>query len=237
MSGDEDEYVTLMASLPALGPILAARHPPINAVRLEARLRLLRPEHRSELDALNDLLAWRRQPLAGTDAGLVARARRTIPRLSSPTLRQLARERLELRTVMAALRRRNAGQEAPPPDEVWGHGRFVSRIRENWREPGFGVARAFPWVLAAREKIEAGEATALERIVLEAAWRQTERLALGHEFDFEAVALYTVRWKLLERWTRYDAQAAAARFRHLVDEALAPVPESPGPGRYPREAA
>ena len=231
-----EAYVTLMASLPALGPILAARHPPINAARLEARLRQLAPAHRAELDALSGLLAWRRQTLEGSDAALVARARRVIPRLSSPTLARLADERLELRTVLAALRRRHAGQDAPAPSEVWGYGRFVRRIRENWREPGLGVARAFPWVLTAREKLAAGESTALERLVLEAAWRQAERRAIGHAFDFEAVALYAVRWKLLERWTRYDAEAATARFRRLTGEALAPLPERLAPGVYPTEA-
>lgn len=232
-----DEYVTLMASLPALGPILAARHPPINTVRLEARLSMLRPEHRAELAALSGLLAWRHQALDGTDSGLVARARRVIPRLSSPTLAGLARERLELRTVVAALRRRHAGQEAPPEGIAWGYGRFVRRIRDNWQEPGLGVARAFPWVLAAKEKLEAGEATALERILLEAAWRQAERRAVGHAFDFEAVALYAVRWKLLERWTRYDAEGATARFRRLAGEALDALPARLAPGVYPTEAA
>lgn len=42
----------------------------------------------------------------------------------------------------------------------------------------------------------------------------------AHDFDFEAVALYVVRWDLLERWTRYDAEAAAARFSTLVADAL-----------------
>jgi hypothetical protein len=54
---------------------------------------------------------------------------------------------------------------------LWGYGRFVERIRANWREPGLGVERAFPWVLSARDKLEKGDAAGLERILLEAAWR------------------------------------------------------------------
>ncbi len=232
----DTEYVALMASLPALGPMLAARHPPINAVRLEARTRVLRPEHKAELDALSGLLAWGRQSMEGADAELVARARRVIPTLSSPTLARLASERLEIRTAVAALRRRHAGRDAPAPDELWGYGRFVRRIRENWQEPTFGVARAFPWLPAARERLEAEDATGLERLLLEAAWRQAARLSVGHHFDFEAVALYAIRWKLLERWTRYDAEAAAARFRGLVAEAMAPLPARLAPGAHPTEA-
>ena len=68
----QDEYVTLMASLPALGPMLVARHAPINRVRLEARLKQLRPEHLAELTTVAELLAWSRLPLTGTDDELNA---------------------------------------------------------------------------------------------------------------------------------------------------------------------
>ncbi len=220
-----EDYIQLMASLPALGPILAARYPPINRARLQARLRQLRPEHQVELQKVADLLDWSRLPLRADDREIVLRARRVIPTLASPTLAELARDQLELRTLVAALRRRQAGAEAPPSDPDWGYGRFVKRIAENWRDPGFGVVRRFPFVLRARALLEARDASGFERIVLEAAWREADRLALGHVFDFEAVALYVVRWMLLDRWTRYDAQAAAARFAALVDAALAGAPD------------
>lgn len=220
MQTGRDEYTRVMASLPSLGPILAARHPPINRARLQSRMRQLNPEHQAEMQWLGDLLAWSRLPLDIEDREIVRRARRVIPSLSSPTLAQLARDRLELRTVVAALRRRHAGQEGPPTEPDWGYGRFVLRIMENWRDPGFGVTRKFPFVLRARALLEKGDTSGVERIVLETAWRQADRLATGHVFDFEAVALYVARWLLLERWTRYDAQAASARFEELVDDAL-----------------
>lgn len=221
----QTEYVTLMASLPALGPMLVARHAPINRVRLQARLKQLRPEHLAELTELGDLLAWSRLPLTTTDAALVRRARIVIPRLSSPTLANLARDRLEIRTVVAALRRRHAGQDAPPLESDWGYGRFVRKITASWREPDFGVGRSFPWINAARECLEKQDAQGLERILLGEAWRSADRVAGGHVFDFEAVALYVVRWTLLSRWTRYDAEAAGSRFGELVEEALASAPD------------
>lgn len=229
-------YVTLMASLPALGPILAAKRPPIARVRLEARLGMLAPEDRAELDALTGLLAWRRMPLGTGDGEFVARARRVIPSLGSPTLAAVARERLELRTAVAALRRRHAGEDAPRGDD-WGYGRFTARIRANWREPDLGLARPFPWIARARTALETGAAADLERILIETAWRQAARRAVGHDFDFEAVALYTVRWMLLERWTRYDPQAAAARFRALASAAAADLPGRLGPGAAGTTAA
>ena len=38
--------------------------------------------------------------------------------------------------------------------------------------------------------------------------------------SLEAVVFYVARWALLERWTRYDAQAAEMRFADLMDRAL-----------------
>ena len=227
----DDEYVTLMASLPALGPVLAARYAPINRVRLQSRLRQLRPGHLAELQAAADLLAWGRLPLTGADADLVRRARRTIPNLSNPTLAAIAAERMELRTVIAALRRRRHGQDSPPEDPDWGYGRFVRTIAANWREPDLGVGRRYPFVTAARDLLQKDDVRGFERLVLETAWQQAERHADGHCFDFEAVALYLIRWNLLDRWVRYDAEAAAARFDTLVTSALeagAPVLEEAG---------
>lgn len=221
-----DEYVMLMASLPALGPMLVARHAPINRVRLQERLRhQLRPEHRAQLNAMSRLLAWSRLPLMGTDGELVRQAQELIPTLTSPTLAKLVHERLEIRTLVAALRRRHAGHEAPIAEADWGYGRFVRRIALAWHEPDFSMRRRFPWVDAARECLEKEEAQGLERILLEAAWRSADRFAAEHIFDFEAVALYVVRWHLLSRWTKYDAEAAAARCGELVADALATAPD------------
>ncbi|MEL6769012.1 MAG: hypothetical protein AAFP17_17675 [Pseudomonadota bacterium] len=220
-----DQYITLVASLPALGPVLEAKHAPINRARLQKRLRMLTPEHRSELMALANLLAWARLPLNGTDAALVLRARRLIPTISSPTLAALALDRLEMRTLVAALRRRQAGREAPAREEIWGYARNLSRITANWSDPDFGVARIHPWLPEARAALEKHDAQGLERVLLEAAWRHAVQHSVGHAFDYEAVALYVIRWNLLDRWTRYDAQAAATRFATLVDQALATAPQ------------
>jgi hypothetical protein len=221
------EYVQLVASLPALGPLLAAKATPINRVRLQRLLRrMLRQEHVAEINAAVSVIAWPRQPLRETDAEFVSKARKVVPTLASPTLRRLVEERLEFRTVLAALRRRRAGQDAPPADELWGYGRYVERIRANWREPAFGLERSLKWLLPLKERLDKEDAAGVERILLEVAWRQADRLVGAHDFDYEAVALYVVRWHLLDRWTRYDAEAAAARFDQLVTGALDAAPAS-----------
>jgi hypothetical protein len=221
------QYVQLVASLPALGPPLAAKSVPINRVQLQRRLHdMLTPDHLSELETAASMLAWPRQPLPETDADFVRKADKVLPTLRSATLRRLMQDQFELRTIMAALRRRHAGQDAPAAGTIWGYGRYVRRLREHWREPGLGLERTLKWVLPARDKLEKDDAVGLERILLEAAWRQADRLADTHDFDFEAVVLYVFRWDLLDRWIRYDVEAAATRFGTLAAEALdaAPMP-------------
>lgn len=219
------EYIQLMASLPALGPILAAKIAPINRVRLRTRLQhMLRPDHFAEILAAASLLSWQRQTMLTTDADFLSRARKVIPTLKSETLRQLVHDQLEQRTVLAALRRRHARRDAPTASEVWGYGRYVDRIRANWREPAFSLGQLLKWVLPAKDRLDKSDAAGLERILLEAAWRHADRLVGAHDFDFEAVAFYVVRWDVLDRWTRYDAEAAAARFGALVADALNGAP-------------
>lgn len=221
------DYVQLMASLPALGPILAAKTAPINRVRLQARLqKMLKPEHWAEIQAAASLLGWPRLALRTSDAEFVKKARKVVPNIKCETVRRLVHEQLELRTLVAALRRRHAGEDAPPASEIWGYGGYVDRIRANWREPGFGLERRFKRVLEAKDMLDKGDAAGLERLLLEAAWRHADRLVGAHDFDFEAVALYVLRWDLLDRWTRYDAEAAAARFDALVADALKAAPAS-----------
>jgi len=222
-------YITLCASLPALGPILAARTPPINRARLTARLRGgLSEQDLSQLQGMARVISWEGAARNSLDDAAVAEARRVIADVESPTLAAYLGARMELRTAIAALRRRAAGQGPPGPSARWGHGRYLRRMRARWGEPDFGVGRAFPWIVAADRALSAGDAARMERIVLDAAWRQAERFAAPRRFDFEAVALYVARWALLERWTRYDAVAARARFAALLAAAAAPtVPPDP----------
>lgn len=228
MGATAEPYIMLMASLPALGPLLGSQAPAITATRLEERLGYLDPRDRADLDALRAGLSWSRLGLGESDGAFLARMDGVLVRLKSPVLREAVRDRLELRTLVAALRRRAAGQEAPPADERWGYGRFVEVIRANWAQPDFGVARSFPWLARARERLEAEDSAGLERVLLKAAWDAAARYADGHIFDFEAVAFYVMRWSLVDRWARYDVAVATTRFSELLDAATADVTSAIG---------
>jgi hypothetical protein len=219
-------YVTLMASLPAI-LFLSEKEPPINRSRLMERLKDLPPADQRTLGELGEIVSWRLIDVAQDDAAFLARAQALLDRIESPTLAAALRERLEMRTVVAALRRRHAGEDAPPKGARWGFGPHLERIRANWSLPDFGIAAFYRWLPAAKEALDAGDAMALERLLLETAWRQQARHAEGHEFDFEAVALYMLRWSMADRWARYDADEARVRFAELLDAALAGAPEIP----------
>lgn len=221
MIGMPPPYIMLMASLPALGPLLSEKEPAINAVRLKERLKVLSPEDAADLERARAIVSWAELDLREDDAAFLARARGTIAAIRSAPVRAVARDRLEIRTLLAALRRRHAGEEAPAREAEWGYGRYVETIRRNWTAPDFGLRHTFPWITAAAERLKAGDRTSLERIALEAAWAAGERHLALHQFDFEAVVYYVLRWSLVDRWSRYDAAAAADRFAELLDEAFA----------------
>lgn len=219
MSG-ADSYIMLVSSLPDLGGFLEAHTPPINRLQIEERLATLSPEDRAELDAVASVLVWDRIRAEDEDATVLARAERVSASLTSETLRLLVRDRLEIRTVIAALRRRHAGEDAPAPHVRWGFGRFKETIRANWADPAFGIARAFPWIGQAREKLESGDTAGFERVALQAVWDAIGRHADLHAFDLEAVAMYLLRWGVVDNWAQYDAAAATTRFSRLLDEAF-----------------
>lgn len=220
MSG-VDSYIMLVSSLPDLGGFLEVQAPPINRLQVEERLAMLSPEDRAELDAVASVVAWERIRAEDEDATVLARTERVAASLRSETLRLLVRDRLEIRTLIAALRRRHAGEEAPAPHVRWGYGRFRETIRANWADPSFGVALAFPWVAQAREKLEAGDTAGFERVALQAVWDAIGRHADLHTFDLEAVAIYLLRWSVVDNWAQYDIAGATTRFTRLLDEAFA----------------
>ena len=215
-----DPYVREIASLPAIG-LLSGKEPPINRARLAERLKDIAPEDQAEIDVMLSILAWSQIDGNDDDATFIERAEKGIAAIRSKDLRAVMQDRMEIRTAMVALRRRHAGGDAPARDERWGIGRYVETIRANWDKPDFGVGHVFPWILSAKDNLEAGDSAELERILLEAAWATAERQEFEHRFDFEALAFYLLRWRLADRWARYDADAAAVRFEKLLEDAVA----------------
>lgn len=213
-------YFTLMASLPHLLRFDRAQRLPINRERLDSRLAWLRPEDARTVGQAEQFLEWQRQPLDRTDAQMVARYLALTTEVREPALRRMIELRFGLRVTMAALRRRSSGLPVPPRSEIWGAGPFVQHIERHWSDPDFKLAARFPWLPQARALLERGAALPLERLLMGVVWDHLGEVAYGHYFDFDALLVYLFRWDILDRWLRYQPEAAATRIDRLVSEAL-----------------
>ncbi len=217
---NHDKYIMLMASLPRPGPLFVEKQTPLSRLRLDRRLRQLEPEDAAILAAVERALEWRRMDAHTTDAEVLARVRDARAATDSATLHDVIDSRMAIRTCVAALRRRAAGEGPPPPGEPWGLGRWRRRMIQNWRAPGFGVDRMFPWLKEADRLLKAGDAYGLERLVLEVVYRDLSRRGGLHQFDVEAVVIYVLKWSVIDRWSRYNAEAASRRFQKLLKSGL-----------------
>lgn len=215
-------YVMLISSLPALPPTpFAAKQTPLSRLQLERRLADLAPDDARQLALIEDIVHWNRLPMSQSDAAVLAQAEATLATLPEGVLRELLHWRLELRTLLAALRRRQRGLPAPAAGERWGYGRWSDVIRRHWREPTFALERLLPWLPEVARLLAAGDSLALEQALLALTWEQAGRLGAGHYFDFPAVVVYVLKWNIIDRWTRYNGTAAARRFEELLETALA----------------
>jgi hypothetical protein len=216
----QTRYYMLMASLPALPPLFTSGETPISRIRLDRRLDMLEPEDRNELAGIEDLMRWDRLPLDITDLEIMERADDFIPRIRSETLREVAVWRLEVRTIVAALRRRAMRKPPPTPSDRWGYGRWVRHVEQKWSASDFGLGGIMPWVAEFSRLHEEHDTLGFERRLLGLVWSHMSRVADGHFFTFEAVALYVLRWDILARWTTYSGELASERFGRLVSEGL-----------------
>ncbi|MEJ2456511.1 MAG: DUF2764 family protein [Candidatus Thiodiazotropha sp.] len=212
-------YVMLITSLPYHGPLFGAHQTPLSRLRLSHRLRILDEADARALQDLSAVLEWIHQSMSVTNAELIVRARRFEESWGEGFLTEIMRFRMELRTLYTALRRRRRG-ETSAPNEPWGFGRWVRHIERYWNEPGFRLQQVYPWVNEAERLIEARDSLSLERLLLGIVWDYLTRISVGHEFDFEAVVIYVLRWDLIARWSSYDGARAVERFDRLVDSGL-----------------
>ena len=214
-----NQYVTLIAALPPHNPeLFETKQPSISRLQLEDRLSMLTQEDAGQLSMIEDLLHWERLPISTTDEVLLPRIRQVLDQLEEPLLKEIVEWRLDLRTILAALRLRRRGRSAPPAE--WGYGRWTRRIEAHWNEPGMGLESLHPWVIDADQMLRQNDHYKLERMLLSQVWRYYQRIADDHYFDFEAVVIYVLRWSITARWSRYNVKAAEQRFDHLIEIAL-----------------
>lgn len=225
MSLMDEPYTMLLASLPHLPAPGSARDLPITRLQLSSRLKWLTPEDQQRLHRVEQALHCSHLPIELSDEQVIARAQAALGAVACDFLRPILLERLEMRTLIAALRRRARG-ETLPRERPWGQGRFLKRIETHYAEPDFGLGHLYPWLAQAQKHLQAEEPLELENLLLTQYWKQLARVDDPHAFDFSAVTLYVLRWEILHRSLRRQPEAAATRFDALVAQALESSPVS-----------
>ena len=155
-------YYDLVASLPHLPHFEHAERLPITRLRLDQRLRLLKPAHADQLARAQSLVCWRLDRVALEDR-MRRRSREYAALMASPLeqpLREYVAFRMDQQTLVAALRRKREGLESLDGAGPWGVGPWVRHVQMHWDEPDFGLAHLYPWLPQARDLLAAGDARA-----------------------------------------------------------------------------
>jgi hypothetical protein len=212
-------YIMLMASLPPLGDLFGQQQTPLTEVQLQHRLKFLTDQDSKTLSKIEQLVRRSKQPAEWTDAQIVRSTKALLDHLRSNTLKQAVEFVVNLRTIVAALRRRKLGENSPPKRSDWGYSPWIQRI-ERGTEPDFGLGLTVHWLPEARRLWDNDDSVELERLILVESWKQFSRLSNGHYFDFPAVVLYVLRWSLINRRVNYDRENAQKRFNSLIDDGI-----------------
>lgn len=220
MIGERYKYTMLMASLPPHRcDLFETKQTPISQIQLDKRLQWLEPQDAADLAKIQSLLYWSKVENA-SDQAFIEHAMSLMEQLHNDFFRQVICWRLEVRTLIAALRKRHQGQKNAPEKQELGFGRWRLFIGNNWQQVDFGIGRQLPWLEQANTLIETEDSLALEMFLLNLVWRHYEQLGNGHYFDFEAVILYVLRWDVINRWNHYHQQQAVQRFSTIIDYRL-----------------
>lgn len=212
-------YYDLIASLPQLPHFERADRLPITPLRLQQRLRRLRSEHAEQLNRTWTRIRWRPERMtAEGDAALIAAYKSLLESTLAASLRDYVAFRLMQQTLLAALRRRREGWQPPEASILWGIEPHVHRIRTHWDEPVFGLEHLYPWLSSAHERLSAGDALGLERLMMDLNWCWLTRRAEPNMFGFEAVVAFVFKWDMLQAWLAGDAGRARIRFSDLIDK-------------------
>ncbi len=217
---DRGDYYAIAASLPALPRFDRARRLPITRRQLDMRLAMLADADRRSVDDLERFLEWQHHPVDEDNRTILAAYEALLEKTDNAILREMMIHRMNLRTIMAALRRRQSVGGPPAPGEIWGVGRWVRHIEANWSDPHLGLSAAQPWVTHAAELLAAGESLELERLLMGLVWDYLTQLTEMRPFSLELVLGYVFKWDILSRWLAYNESEARDRLEELASDAI-----------------
>ena len=212
-----NSYYMLVSSLPPLPVRFEVPRPPITIERLQGRLRMLEPTDAEEVARIMSSLEWSPQSPATEDTAIARRYDELLQTLRSPLSRTVVKAGMNVRMVIAALRRRRHGLGPPPV----GLGQWFGHIRRHFQQPDFALANTFPWLVPFDQLLEHDDVLTLYQRVLAETWAFLRKLEQDYDtFSFEAVVLYIARWDIIRRWQQLDPERGRKVFEALVTEAI-----------------
>ncbi|MGB5350805.1 MAG: hypothetical protein WBN10_14455, partial [Polyangiales bacterium] len=131
-------YYQLVASLPALPDFRQSKLLPMSRRRLEERLSLLHADDLEELVRTERLVSWHRQPVSRTNEQIAAMYEEVVANNRTPELLNIVDFRMNIRTLMVALRLKRQGKSAP--SGRWGTGPYTRLIESRWADAEFGLS-------------------------------------------------------------------------------------------------
>lgn len=214
------KYTMLLASLPVHPPLLFSAHQtPVSRIQLDKRLTMLDARDSEDLMRIEELLRWS-QIANATDDFIIKKSAEVVDSINDHFLKQIIIWRLELRTLLSALRMRHAGVAQPAKGCFPGIGRWLGDIEKNWHKNDFGIGRQVPWIIPAQQLLTQNKSYELEKLLFDLVWQYYAKEGNQHYFDFPAVVIYVLRWDITNRWTHYHAPEALKRFDELVEAGL-----------------
>ena len=221
MIQQKTDYAMLMASLPPHPLSLwDLKNKPVSRLHLERRLSLLNDQDKQQLAEIESILHWAKMNDENSDAQISAEAERVTQSITTPLLQKTIIWRMELRTIITAIRWRKLGREVPAKNERWGYGQVVPFIRKNWQVDDFSLSHRFDWIKKANTLFETEQSVELEKLLLNLSWQHYESIGHTHYFDFEAVVIYVLRWNIVNRWSQCNEEIAMNQFEILLNNGL-----------------
>ncbi|MAK91443.1 MAG: hypothetical protein CMI13_09450 [Oleibacter sp.] len=216
---EHDPYLTLLCSLPGFDALFAHKIAPLSRLRLDQHLLQLSEEHRTQLQAVEQILSFSRWP-ADTSSDLAqSRIQSLLTAVCDPRAKQLTEDMLDLYAVNNALTLRHSREEyaSQPPRFIWCHSRFRKQIEQHWQDADFGLGHYFRWITDVSEALQQNQLLAAQKKFSASVWAHLLRQRPEDEFGFFAVVIYVLKWTYADHWSRAGSEQAGQRFAQLVN--------------------
>ena len=219
MKNNPSKYYFLLASLPYIPQLFANKQMPISREALEERLNVLDEKEAEALAYLEAVLSGDEFPEGENDEEVTISLEVALSKIKSSLLSSVIRDMFELRSYVALFRRRQRGGECLTRDEIFG---FIDSKRDrehielNWEADAFKLEPFMPYLPAINKVLLSGESFELEKLILGLEWNYLTEATRKVSFDFDATALYVLRWDLADRWIKYNNANPAEEFNKLV---------------------